>query len=418
MNNKQVYLNTFYQLIAKFVSAGSAILITILITRNLGAEFYGEYSIVIAYVFMFLIFSDFGINATITKEYAFDESKAKENLSKILTLRIIIGAVVTLIALILLMFFPYSDSIKISILILLPVLILNSLYKTSEIIFMSYHKYKYHALSVSIGSVLMVILFILLLSQGYTGLAVYVLPTLLGYFIITIVSLIFIRSYLKINTSAIDKKYWKYALLDSAPLGVSLLLNTLMVQIDRILLSVLSTPISVGYYSLAYRLFEFILVLPTFYMNSIYAHMVTSKSKSETEYKKIFRSSIRKLGISAVVITVFMFIFAPLAIPIIWGEEMQSVVMPFLILASGTLIFYLSSPLNWKFVAEGKQKYLPYIYGLVLIFNVVMNILLIPRYNYIASAVITIISEFIILVLLILVDNRMSKIENSQLPRN
>jgi O-antigen/teichoic acid export membrane protein len=214
---------------------------------------------------------------------------------------------------------------------------------------------------------------------------------------------VFIRKYLKFDRSIIDRRYWKYAVFDSAPFGISLLLNTLMVQVDRLILSVLSTPVSVGYYSLAYRLFEFILVIPTFYMNSVYAHMIVIKNKSMLEYKHIFKNSILTLSLSAVIITIVSLIIAPIIIPLVWGEEMKQAVLPFVILTLGCLVFYLTSPLNWRLVADGKQKYLPFIYGIVLIVNIILNLIFIPMYDYKASAVITVLSEVIVLIMLLYV---------------
>ncbi|MBU4381375.1 polysaccharide biosynthesis C-terminal domain-containing protein, partial [Patescibacteria group bacterium] len=61
--------------------------------------------------------------------------------------------------------------------------------------------------------------------------------------------------------------------------------------------------------------------------------------------------------------------------------------------------FFLSSPYSWALVVMEKQKRLPVFYGLGLIFNVVANLILIPQYGYMACAYITILTEFIVLIL-------------------
>ena len=52
-------------------------------------------------------------------------------------------------------------------------------------------------------------------------------------------------------------------------------------------------------------------------------------------------------------------------------------------------------------VIENKQKKLPILYGVAFAANIVLNIIFIPRYDYVASAVITVITEVFVLLFLL-----------------
>ncbi|MBP7859987.1 hypothetical protein KA001_03455, partial [Patescibacteria group bacterium] len=57
---KEIFTNTLYQLLAKFLSTFSTLFLSTLIIRLLGAYTWGEYSTVLAYVTFFYIFCEFG----------------------------------------------------------------------------------------------------------------------------------------------------------------------------------------------------------------------------------------------------------------------------------------------------------------------------------------------------------------------
>jgi len=67
---------------------------------------------------------------------------------------------------------------------------------------------------------------------------------------------------------------------------------------------------------------------------------------------------------------------------------------------AGAVFFFLSSPLTWVLVVKNRQGVLPFLYGFALLFNVILNIIFIPQYNYLASAVITVLTEFLVLAVL------------------
>ena len=64
---RKVASNTIYQVIGKVITAFSTLLGTVIITRYLGAETFGEYSVVTTYILTFYLIADFGVNALVTR---------------------------------------------------------------------------------------------------------------------------------------------------------------------------------------------------------------------------------------------------------------------------------------------------------------------------------------------------------------
>jgi len=63
--------------------------------------------------------------------------------------------------------------------------------------------------------------------------------------------------------------------------------------------------------------------------------------------------------------------------------------------------FFLSALIWHLLIIYGKQKLLIYIYAAGALFNLILNLFLIPIYGFIAAAATTVISEFLILILLL-----------------
>jgi O-antigen/teichoic acid export membrane protein len=72
----------------------------------------------------------------------------------------------------------------------------------------------------------------------------------------------------------------------------------------------------------------------------------------------------------------------------------------FRILLLSLPVFFLTNILQWILIAKNKKVYLLKIYLIAALLNVLLNLFFIPKYSYIAAAIITGISEGLILILL------------------
>lgn len=397
---KKVFSNTIYQVIGKVVSGGSALFVTALITRNLGIELYGEYSIIFTYVFLFFVIADFGVNAIIIKEFAVDKELAKNRFVSVLTLRIAIGLSLIFIASIGLVFAPYTYHVKQAILLTLPIILLQSVSSAASIIYQSYLRYKQQMIATIVGSSVTIFFVWFLISTGRANIFDLAFVSVISAAFVVIVSLFFIREYINWGNKKIDPKYWGFVIKDAIPLGISLFFNTMMIHVDRLILSFVSSSASVGIYSLAYKIFDVFLVIVTFFMNAMYPILLKTKSESREKYIKLIKYSVAFMSFIALMITIVSTSTSGFFIPRIWGAEMFSSTIPFNILISGSVLFYITSPLSWVLVIEGHQKYLPKVYGFGLLLNAILNIIFISKYDYTAAAWTTLITEFVVLIFL------------------
>ncbi len=395
---RKITLNTLYQLISRYSLSIFAFLVSIIIIRSFGREVWGEYSIVLNYIALFYIFADFGTNVYFAKSFAEDQQNAYKYFSKIVGYKLVLGSLLTVMSGLILVFLPYSNEVKSAALWGLPIILAFSLINSTNLIFQSRLTYKNQLL---INGVWAFSSFILTL--------IYVLnvevPTISGlvqmYLVSAIlalgVSISLVREYFKWNEMW-DPQYFKVILGSSYIIGIAMLFNSLMFGVDKFLLSVLSTGVSVGIYSLSYKLFEVFLVFPTFLMNAFYPVLVNIRKDSDARFgeylRKLFAYNLVLWFISVPILMLVVY----WAIPALWGNEMSPSWLPFAILMVSSLPFFATAPLNWVAVLENRSKLMLKVYFIGLVINLALNFYLIQQYDYIGAAVSTGITEFVVLV--------------------
>ncbi|MFZ2664593.1 MAG: flippase [Patescibacteria group bacterium] len=400
--------NTIYQIVGKFISMSITMLAVMIITRNYGKEGYGSFSLMQTFPALFFVIVDFGINAIAARELSKDWSKANKYLGNIILIRLLFSFLLILLINISLSFFPYSTELKSGIRLSLFLLLTQSLYTTANIFFQVKLKYDYSAISYTIGYL---VILALVLSLSY--LKVDVKWVNFSYVIGGIVTLLMCSKFIKklgIKPDfAIDKDLWKYLVLSALPLGIMFCFSQVSFKQDSLMVSVMKLPSSYGLnntesvavYALAYKVFEVFLVIPTFFMNSAYPVLVRHMVEGKEKLKNTFSKVILFLLFSGLLVGFLGVILSPMVVKVIGGEGFDQSVLALRILSSGLVIFYLSQPISWLIVTLGYQARLPFIYFLSAVFNVAANIVFIPKYSFYASAVITILTEILILVLLI-----------------
>jgi len=179
------------------------------------------------------------------------------------------------------------------------------------------------------------------------------------------------------------------------PLGVTLIFNVIYFHADSFILAVTRPTTEVGIYGLAYKFFEFTLVVPTFFMNAVLPILVDADAKRD---QALFRRQSIKSALFLSGVSVCMmasgYIFAPFVSLI--RQDFGASVLPLRILLLSLPVFYLTNVTMWIMVVKKMQKMLLSIYGTMMCINIVTNIILIPVYGYVAAAWVTVVSELLI----------------------
>ena len=391
--HKEIFKNTSYQLVSRVITTGIGFLITILIARHFGAYNFGEFSKITSFVALFYLFVDFGLNATFLKN--------SKSYSTLFYLRLLLSLAIFLGVNFIAHFLPYnpildigfSPGVRIGIFVFSFTLFAQGIIYSTSGIFQKNLRYDLYMASQIIGAVFNLFLIAILVFLAKPLLFI-VLSYVLSTFLTSVISIFFVSE----NLSKFEVPYSKEIFKQSIPIGLMLIFNLVYFRIDILLLSLFKSNVDVGVYSIAYKFFDFFIAIPLFLSNAV--------------YPKLLEALKDKKGFSIIVKKYFLvyFIFSILIIIPVWflsplfgliSSDFLPASLPFKILILSLPIFFLTSFIQWILISLNQQKFLMYSYLICALLNIVLNIIFIPQFSYIGSAVITGFSEVIVFIILI-----------------
>lgn len=165
----------------------------------------------------------------------------------------------------------------------------------------------------------------------------------------------------------------------------SLLIINLNYKIDVILLDQFSDKTQLGLFSRGMAIAEYLWQIPMLFSTLVFARSASTKNPKEFSFKVARLLRLSFLSIS--ILSVILLIFANQIINLLYGEAFQGSVPVLQLLLPGVVILTIFKVMNMDLAGKGKpwiavKAMLP-----ALIVNVAINLVLIPSYGAIGSAI-------------------------------
>lgn len=384
--------NTTAQVVAKGITAGGTLLVTILLARALGQEQYGAFTQAVTLVGFLSLLVDFGGNPFFLQE-------KEQRLSQFLLLRFMITCGCICIGSLVLLT-PLRDALHlstqatISMWILLIALVPQAIFYTTQVTMQKKGIYELATLSQGVGTTAMIGAASIAFMMG-APLPYYVSALVLGNIVTAIVSILSVGFPLQYEQ--LDVTWMKKFLIQVFPFTCMLLFNVIYFRIDVVQLSYFSSSTAVGIYGFAYRFFDFFIAIPLFLSNALYPTLLTR----HTMGKPVFDLMHVTLFVgTSFILAIAGWVGAPLLALI--NQDFAASVMPFRILIVSLPIFFLSSYVQWLLITKKQQGALAVIYCVCGIGTILCNMIVIPQWSYIGAAVVTCVAEGVVLLFLLL----------------
>lgn len=402
-NFLKVSQQTLWQLIGKFVTSASTLIILSLISRAFGESGMGIFTLVLAYLGFFIIAVDLGLNAYLMPQII----QATSDLvwRKLFGLRILIAFFLIIVASIGIFFASGYDPLifKLVLIGVVGALLQPAFFITSNAIFQAKLRYDLSIISSSLGSLLTLFLVFLAVSKN-SSLQFIMLAYLIGWLFTALLALILVSKFIKNLFPLFDLQFNQKVLKGVWPVSLTLLLNVFYFRVDTFLLSFFKPLADVGVYNLSYSLFQTALVLPTFIMNSFYPLMIGLFNEDKKVFLKHLRVAVIGMLLLGSLGILGTFIFGEMVISTITGGRgFMGSADSLKILSLGFPAYFISALLMWVLVVMKRYYAMVIIYLLGLIFNLFTNLIFIPSYSFIATSWITGISEYLVLILQLMV---------------
>lgn len=401
MLSRKIFFNTFIAAGARVIGLALSLITIGLISRYLGQAGFGYYSTILAFLFFFTIVADLGLYSICLREISRPKANEKKIASNAFTLRFFVGLLVFVLAPLIIYFFPYPSQIKWGVLIGALGFWLMSNQQVLTGVFQKYLRMGRVALAELIARVVQLVLVAVFVWQGMDFLFIISALTVSALFNFVLV-FIFSRKYIPISFE-FDFKFWRSLLKESLPLGLAVIFTLIYFRLDTLMLSLMKPAADVGIYNLGYKFLESLIFFPVMFIGLVMPLMSEYALSAKEKFKKVVQKALDVLLIFAIPLMIGTFFLSEQLVVLIAGQEfiLSSGVLDILIIAVG--VIFLSVLFSNMIISLRKQKVLVYVYGLGAIINLIANFIFIPKYSYYGAAATTVITEFIVVCLMLIV---------------
>lgn len=391
MDLSKVYKNFFIASLSRLITALTGLAIIGFLTRYLGQAGYGAYETILSYLFIFTVLADFGLHIIHVREISREPGKERFISGSIFTLRLFSLVLVIILALLIGAFLPYSKEIKDGILIASIFVLFSSLSQILAGIFQKYQTFYLVSFSDVLTKFVQLGLVFYAVKAGLGLLSfIWILSLTAGlqFVIIFFLSRRFVSFGL-----VFDFSYAARILKASLPVALSILFTAIYIRTDALMLSLMKPVSDVGIYRLAAKLLEVVVFFPALLVELTMPSFSRLAFKKDGAFDAVFKRTFNVLFLLAIPVVLGLIIFASPIVLILGGEEFAASALPLRILAVVIGMVFLNNLGGKALIALEFQKAGMWVYLSGAVLNVLLNLLVIPRYSYVGVSFTTLITE-------------------------
>jgi O-antigen/teichoic acid export membrane protein len=182
---------------------------------------------------------------------------------------------------------------------------------------------------------------------------------------------------------------------ESLPLAVTGIFIAIYFRLDSVMLNAMQGPHAVGLYGSAYRFFEAMVILSAAYRSVLFPFMSRRADGPSESLAVLCRKSFRLHLILTIGVAVLFTVLSPRLITLLLGREYLAASSALRILMWALPGAFMADMLLHLLVAQRRQFDTTRAVAVTAVFNVALNLILIPRFSIVGAAIATVASEML-----------------------
>ncbi|MGE5392301.1 MAG: flippase [Candidatus Saccharibacteria bacterium] len=385
--------NIFSLVLSRVLSGVILFLVYTRLVQYLGPQAAGQFGLLASFLTVFNFFVDLGMSQLVIKKISEDKSHAGKYLTNFFGLQFLLGLVFMLIMDAVVLFAEYPASVKYALYVTAFSLLVTSLSLPFRAVVIAYQKLSINAkinfFNSMINALMMALAIILKLNIFYLSF----IAVAVGLFDLLVYAVVVHRKFTPF-TIDFDRKFIRLLFVWNLPFML-LTLFSIYNRIDGLLLPHLRNFTENGYYSAAYKFWDTLAYLPGVIGITLYPYFADILSRGlMDEVKKGLETYSRYMIAIAIPMAVGAYLLAKPLTVAFFGTAFLPAAPALWLLVAAVSVLFIYTPANSLIIGK-LTKTATVITGLNLLFNLVANLIFIPRYGFVAAAAITLVSETI-----------------------
>jgi O-antigen/teichoic acid export membrane protein len=390
--------NTLWLLLQRVGGRLLTFILMVYLARCLGSLQFGKFTFATSFALLFITLSDLGITTLTIREVARNKAMGPQYVGGSATLKVGLSIFAFLIIAISLTIMNVPFDTKMAAYLIGACIIFRNMGGFFGAVFQAYEEMKYVTISEISQKILLLIVCLLLLHQGYGLISISLVYFFSGIlyclFNIGLVYWKFLKPRYRINT-----RFWGAQIKEALPLAFVAVISMVYYNIDIVMLGKMKGEEIAGWYGASYHLFFALTTFSGAFLSAAFPVMSRFFEEAEELLIKAYQKSFKVMIGVGIPVAVGGFLLAEKIILFLFGPQYQHSV-PILKIFCFLIIFsYLNGLAGYFLTSTNRQRLTAKIIAVTTGINVSLNFILIPRYSYIGAAFATVASEVLFLVL-------------------
>ncbi len=397
---KTIIKNTTALAVGRILTKAGSLVFLGYMTRVLGESGFGRFSTAMALVGFVEVVPGYVARTFVIRQVARDREKSGAFLAGVIWSNIILSVLLfwALVAVVPLL--GYAEETRLACYILAASLLFSSVTNSYHAVFAGRERMELSALTDLFNAGLTIGLGVLVLVSGGG-----IVPLVGAYFAGRLVTFFLARrlahGLLEDKRFRLpDRVLWRTLIFGAWPFFITQLFIVFYNRADILMLSFMDSTmdkeIAVGHYNAAYKLMEALGLLTSAFVMSVYPVLARKFLEGPDGVLVVFRKAFRVLCALVLPVAVGTTILARDLMGLLFGQNYAAAGAALQILIWGQAMDSINPLAAVTLRALEKEKELAKITGVCAVFNVALNIVLIPRYSYMGAAVATLLSFLLV----------------------
>lgn len=398
---QRIAKNTGLLLVSQVISYLLGFVYIMYTARYLKKEGFGVLSFALAITQIFGVLIDLGFGPLIVREVARDKSLASKYLANIGVMKLVLAVITFILVGIVINLLGYPiQTVRVVYLIALSVIFI-ALTRMLYSIFQAFEKMVYQSLGQILNGVLMLIGIMYAIRSDFSVIGFAFIYSAAS-FIVFGYSLVILRWKFSgpifasgANLLDIDRSFWRRSFQDAWPMAAAVVGIIIYHKIDTVMLSLLKGDAAVGLYNAAYRVSEVSLVIPAMFVTSVFPVMSRYYNDSRDLFISAYGKSVKFLLYIALPMALTVTLLAKPFVNLVFTEEFLKSTIVLQILIWSAAFSYVAMVLGTVLITANKQMLRLKLLVIVLVLDVVLNLIMIPRYSYVGASIATVVTRVV-----------------------
>jgi O-antigen/teichoic acid export membrane protein len=395
-----VAINTVYLSVsataALFVSLG----FNIFLARTIGVERFGEFSFAISFITLFSVLVEFSLDSIIVRDIARNPATAGMYYGNSIALKGLFFLITFTLIAVVVAILGYPSQIRLLLHILSLGLFFDAVKKTCGSLFNAVQQMRYPATLLIAERVLFTLMGLVVINLQ-ASIVMLGVCYVAAQAIIQLISVILVRRKLGVKPEYIKYKFCKSLAQQASSFCMISIIAAAYVDIDKLFLFSMQDATAVGIYAAVYKL----VTIPTRLTNAFHKaiYPVLSKHATSPDRKLLaetYRRSMQYLMLGAFPLAIGTTVLAEPIIRVVYGQAYISGAVTLQILIWAYVLEFFNPFFSRILFCMERQSSVLSIAVMGTCLNIVLNIVLIPRYSFAGAAIATLISASLNFILL------------------